>query len=168
MQCQRCRERIAINTDKQHLDMVQADKRCACRQVTHQRALGPAGSGRPAGAQAEMARPTLEGLLCDAEPCLHHCRYGWRYRHWDGTCRCADCKEQGAIVVGMVSYPFQVEKARLFARVEDGLESLSTSADSVIRARQQSDSSNTFPNLPLGPGILGHGSAHRGDRQGHQ
>jgi cell division protein FtsZ len=57
-------------------------------------------------------------------------------------------KEQGAIVVGMVSYPFQVEKARLI-RAEEGLENLAASADSVI-VLDNNRLKNFVPNLPLG------------------
>ena len=57
-------------------------------------------------------------------------------------------KEQGAIVVGMVSYPFQVEKARLM-RAEEGLEALSNAADSVI-VLDNNRLMNFVPNLPLG------------------
>jgi cell division protein FtsZ len=57
-------------------------------------------------------------------------------------------KEQGAIVVGMVSYPFQVEKARLI-RAEEGLEALATAADSVI-VLDNNRLKNFVPNLPLG------------------
>jgi cell division protein FtsZ len=57
-------------------------------------------------------------------------------------------KEQGAIVVGMVSYPFQVEKARLI-RAEEGMEALSTAADSVI-VLDNNRLKNFVPNLPLG------------------
>jgi cell division protein FtsZ len=57
-------------------------------------------------------------------------------------------KEQGAIVVGMVSYPFQVEKARLI-RAEEGLEALAAAADSVI-VLDNNRLKNFVPNLPLG------------------
>ena len=57
-------------------------------------------------------------------------------------------KEQGAIVVGMVSYPFQVEKARLI-RAEEGLEALSAASDSVI-VLDNNRLKNFVPNLPLG------------------
>jgi cell division protein FtsZ len=57
-------------------------------------------------------------------------------------------KEQGAIVVGMVSYPFQVEKARLI-RAEEGMEALSAAADSVI-VLDNNRLKSFVPNLPLG------------------
>jgi cell division protein FtsZ len=57
-------------------------------------------------------------------------------------------KEQGAIVVGMVSYPFQVEKARLI-RAEEGLEALASAADSVI-VLDNNRLKSFVPNLPLG------------------
>jgi cell division protein FtsZ len=48
----------------------------------------------------------------------------------------------------MVSYPFQVEKARLI-RAEEGLEALASAADSVI-VLDNNRLKNFVPNLPLG------------------
>ena len=59
-------ETIAINTDKQHLDMIQADKRVLIgKSLT--RGLGAGGYPDVGKRAAEMARPTLEALLESAD-----------------------------------------------------------------------------------------------------
>src|SRR5208283_1490273 len=86
------------------------------------RGLGAGGYPDVGKRAAEMARPTLEALLESADLVF--------------------------ITVGMVSYPFQVEKARLI-RAEEGLEALAASADSVI-VLDNNRLKNFVPNLPLG------------------
>jgi cell division GTPase FtsZ len=59
-------ETIAINTDKQHLDMIQADKRILIgKSLT--KGLGAGGYPDVGKRAAEMARPTLEAILESAD-----------------------------------------------------------------------------------------------------
>ena len=97
---------------------------------------------------AEMARPTLEALLESADLCFITAGMGGGTGTGSAPVVAQIAKEQGAIVVGMVSYPFQVEKARLI-RAEEGLEALAASADSVI-VLDNNRLKNFVPNLPLG------------------
>lgn len=140
-------ETIAINTDKQHLDMVQADKRVLIgKSLT--KGLGAGGYPDVGKRAAEMARPTLEALLDSADLVFITAGMGGGTGTGAAPVVAQVAKDQGAIVVGMVSYPFQVEKARLL-RAEDGLESLATAADSVI-VLDNNRLKNFVPNLPLG------------------
>jgi cell division protein FtsZ len=140
-------ETIAINTDKQHLDMIQADKRVLIgKSLT--KGLGAGGYPDVGKRAAEMARPTLEALLDSADLVFITAGMGGGTGTGAAPVVAQVAKDQGAIVVGMVSYPFQVEKARLL-RAEDGLESLATAADSVI-VLDNNRLKNFVPNLPLG------------------
>jgi cell division protein FtsZ len=140
-------ETIAINTDKQHLDMIQADKRVLIgKSLT--KGLGAGGYPDVGKRAAEMARPTLEALLDSADLVFITAGMGGGTGTGSAPVVAQVAKDQGAIVVGMVSYPFQVEKARLL-RAEDGLEALATAADSVI-VLDNNRLKNFVPNLPLG------------------
>lgn len=140
-------ETIAINTDKQHLDMIRADKRVLVgKSLT--KGLGAGGFPDIGRRAAEMARPTLETLLCDADLVFITAGMGGGTGTGTAPVIAQIAKDQGAIVVGMVSYPFQVEKARLL-RAEEGLESLSAAADSVI-VLDNNRLIKYVPNLPLG------------------
>jgi len=140
-------ETIAINTDKQHLDMIQADKRVLVgKSLT--KGLGAGGYPDVGKRAAEMARPTLEALLESADLCFITAGMGGGTGTGTAPVVAQIAREQGAIVVGMVSYPFQVEKARLI-RAEEGLELLAQAADSVI-VLDNNRLKNFVPNLPLG------------------
>ena len=140
-------ETIAINTDKQHLDMVQADKRVLIgKSLT--KGLGAGGYPDVGKRAAEMARPTFEALLESADLCFITAGMGGGTGTGAAPVVAQVAKEQGAIVVGMVSYPFQVEKARLI-RAEEGLEALASAADSVI-VLDNNRLKSFVPNLPLG------------------
>jgi len=140
-------ETIAINTDKQHLDMIRADKRVLVgKSLT--KGLGAGGFPDVGRRAAEMARPTLEALLCDADLVFITAGMGGGTGTGTAPVVAQIAKDQGAIVVGMVSYPFQVEKARLL-RAEEGLEALSGTADSVI-VLDNNRLIKFVPNLPLG------------------
>jgi cell division protein FtsZ len=140
-------ETIAINTDKQHLDMIQADKRVLIgKSLT--KGLGAGGYPDVGKRAAEMARPTLEALLESADLVFITAGMGGGTGTGSAPVVAQVAKDQGAIVVGMVSYPFQVEKARLL-RAEDGLEALAANADSVI-VLDNNRLKSFVPNLPLG------------------
>jgi cell division protein FtsZ len=140
-------ETIAINTDKQHLDMIQADKRILIgKSLT--KGLGAGGYPDVGKRAAEMARPTLEAVLESADLVFITAGMGGGTGTGSAPVVASIAKEQGAIVVGMVSYPFQVEKARLI-RAEEGLEALAAASDSVI-VLDNNRLKNFVPNLPLG------------------
>src|SRR5512136_3143392 len=140
-------ETIAINTDKQHLDMIQAGKRVLIgKSLT--KGLGAGGYPDIGKRAAEMARPTLESLMESADLVFVTAGMGGGTGTGSAAGVAQIAKDQGGMVVGMVSYPFQVEKARLL-RAEEGLEALSKAADSVI-VLDNNRLLSYVPNLPIG------------------
>jgi cell division protein FtsZ len=139
-------ELIAINTDHQHLNMIQADKRILVgKSLT--KGLGAGGYPEIGKKAAEMSRTTLENALESADLCFITAGMGGGTGTGTAPVVAQIAKEQGAIVVGMVSYPFDVEKARLI-RAESGLEALSKAANSVILL-DNNKLKSVAPNLPL-------------------
>ena len=139
-------ETIAVNTDHQHLNMIQADKRILVgKSLT--KGLGAGGYPDIGKKAAEMSRTTLENVLESADLCFITAGMGGGTGTGTAPVIAQIAKEQGAIVVGMVSYPFDVEKARLI-RAEDGLEALSKAANSVILL-DNNKLKSFVPNLPL-------------------
>jgi len=139
-------ETVAINTDKQHLDMIEADKKLLIgKSVT--RGLGAGGYPDVAERCAEMAQGQLETLLDGADLVFITAGMGGGTGTGTSPVVAEVAKEQGAIVVGMVSTPFNVERARI-KKGEEGLENLRQKADSVI-VLDNNRLLDYVPNLPI-------------------
>ncbi len=139
-------ETIAINTDKQALDLVEADKKLLVgKSIT--RGLGAGGYPEVAERCAEQARGKLEEMLRGAD--LVFITAGMGGGTGTGTAPVvADiAKKHGAIVVGMVSTPFNVERARIL-KGDSGLQKLRNKSDSVI-VLDNNRLLQYVPNLPI-------------------
>lgn len=139
-------ETIAINTDKQALDLVEADKKLLVgKSIT--RGLGAGGYPEVAERCAEQARGKLEEMLRGAD--LVFITAGMGGGTGSGTAPVvADiAKKNGAIVVGMVSTPFNVERARIL-KGDQALQKLRNKADSVI-VLDNNRLLKYVPNLPI-------------------
>lgn len=139
-------ETIAINTDKQALDLVEADKKLLVGK-TITRGLGAGGYPEVAERCAEQARNKLEEMLRDAD--LVFITAGMGGGTGTGTAPVvADiAKKHGAIVIGMVSTPFNVERARII-KGDQGLQKLRSRSDSVI-VLDNNRLLTYVPNLPI-------------------
>jgi cell division protein FtsZ len=139
-------ETIAINTDKQALDLVEADKKLLVGK-TITRGLGAGGYPEVAERCAEQARGKLEEMLKGAD--LVFVTAGMGGGTGTGTAPVvADiAKKHGAIVVGMVSTPFNVERARII-KGDQGLQKLRAKCDSVI-VLDNNRLLEFVPNLPI-------------------
>ncbi|MFP3909317.1 MAG: cell division protein FtsZ [Archaeoglobaceae archaeon] len=121
---------IAVNTDKQHLQMVSADKKVLIgRSLT--KGLGAGGYPEMGRKAAELARGTLEDLLKSSDMVFICGGMGGGTGTGAAPVIAEIAKKQGAIVVGMVQTPFRVEKARTW-KAEEGLEELRKRADTVV------------------------------------
>jgi cell division protein FtsZ len=139
-------ETIAINTDKQALDLVEADKKLLVGK-TITRGLGAGGYPEVAERCAEQARGKLEEMLKGAD--LVFVTAGMGGGTGTGTAPVvADiAKKHGAIVVGMVSTPFNVERARII-KGDQGLQKLRAKCDSAI-VLDNNRLLEFVPNLPI-------------------
>ncbi len=139
-------ETIAINTDKQHLDMIESDTKVLVgKSIT--KGLGAGGDPEIGRRAAELGRKTLEELLDNADLVFITAGMGGGTGTGTTPIVAQIAKSQGAIVVAMVSTPFSVERARLI-KAEEGLEELRREADTVI-VLDNNRLLDYVPNLPI-------------------
>jgi cell division protein FtsZ len=139
-------ETIAVNTDKQHLDVIKADKKILVgKSLT--RGLGAGGFPEIGKRAAELARSTLQEVLKDADLVFITAGMGGGTGTGTAPIVAQVAKEAGAIVVGMVSTPFKVERARM-VKAEEGIADLRAAADTVI-VLDNNRLLEYVPNLPL-------------------
>ena len=140
-------ETIAINTDKQHLQMIEADTKILVgKSLTN--GLGAGGDPNMGERATEMAQGTIKEVLGDADLVFVTAGMGGGTGTGAAPVISKIAKEQGAIVVGMVSTPFNVERART-VKAEEGLERLREEADSII-VLDNNRLLDYVPNLPIG------------------
>jgi cell division protein FtsZ len=140
-------ETIAINTDKQHLKMIEADTKILVgKSLTN--GLGAGGDPNMGERATEMAQGTIKEVLGDADLVFVTAGMGGGTGTGAAPVVSKIAKEQGAIVVGMVSTPFNVERART-VKAEEGLERLREEADSII-VLDNNRLLDYVPNLPIG------------------
>ncbi len=138
---------IAINTDKQHLQMIEADTKVLVgKSLTN--GLGAGGDPEMGERATEMATGTIEEVLGDADLVFVTAGMGGGTGTGAAPIVSRIAKSQGAIVVGMVSTPFNVERART-VKAEEGLEKLRNEADSII-VLDNNRLLDYVPNLPIG------------------
>ncbi|SNR35920.1 cell division protein FtsZ [Halorubrum vacuolatum] len=138
---------VAINTDKQHLKMVEADTKILVgKSLTA--GLGAGGDPKMGERATEMAQGTIKDVLGEADLVFVTAGMGGGTGTGAAPVVAKIAKEQGAIVVGMVSTPFNVERART-VKAEEGLESLRNEADSII-VLDNNRLLDYVPNLPIG------------------
>ncbi len=140
-------ETIALNTDKQHLQMIEADTKILVgKSLTN--GLGAGGDPSMGERATEMAQGTIKEVLGDADLVFVTAGMGGGTGTGAAPVVSKIAKEQGAIVVGMVSTPFNVERART-VKAEEGLERLRDEADSII-VLDNNRLLDYVPNLPIG------------------
>jgi cell division protein FtsZ len=139
-------ETIAVNSDKQHLEGIRADKRVLIgKRLT--KGLGAGGFADVGKRAAQAAGTTLSGLLNGADLVILTAGVGWGVGTGATPVIAELAREQGAATLAIVSAPFAVEMRRQ-VRVGEGLAAITGAADTtcVIDYEQL----HTFvPNLPL-------------------
>ena len=140
-------ETIALNTDRQHLEMIDADTKILVgKSLTN--GLGAGGDPEMGERATDMAQSTIKEAVGEADLVFVTAGMGGGTGTGAAPVVSKIAKEQGAIVVGMVSTPFNVEKART-VKAEEGLQKLRREADSII-VLDNNRLLKYVPNLPIG------------------
>ena len=123
-------EILACNTDKQHLDMINADHKFIIgKDVT--RGLGCGGYPQKGEESAKESLQEIKGTLRGADMVFVCAGMGGGTGTGSAPIIAKTAKETGAIVVGTVTMPFKIERARV-DKAEHGLRCLREVADTVI------------------------------------
>jgi len=111
---------VATNTDKQHLAIINDEitKILIGKSVT--RGLGAGGYPEIGAKAAEVSRAALEEVLEGVDMLFISAGMGGGTGTGAAPIIAQIAKEQGAIVIAMVTYPFALEKARLI-KAEEGI-----------------------------------------------
>lgn len=137
---------LAINTDNQQLSAARADAKILIGQRLT-RGMGAGGDPDLGRRAAELAAPELEGILKDADLVFVLAGLGGGTGTGSAPVVARLARERGAIVVALVTTPFHLEKARVFA-AEEGLELLRSHADTSI-VMDNNRLLHCAPHLPL-------------------
>ncbi|MFP3949725.1 MAG: cell division protein FtsZ [Candidatus Micrarchaeia archaeon] len=137
---------IAVNTDKLHLKVVEAHrKHILGRMVT--KGLGSGGDPKVAEKAADSDKEELRRLIGENEIVFVCAGMGGGTGTGASPLIARLAKEQGATVIGVVTYPFKLERSRIY-RARDGLKNLMDEADTVIVVENDRLLSYA-PNLPI-------------------
>ncbi len=123
-------EVIAINTDKVHLDAREADKKVLIGKETT-KGLGAGGFPKVAEEAAKESTQEIREVLKGADMVFVCAGLGGGTGTGSAPVVAKLAKEQGAIVIGTVTMPFKIEKARI-EKAEEGLAKLREVCDTVI------------------------------------
>ncbi|AEK20521.1 cell division protein FtsZ [Methanococcus maripaludis] len=139
-------ETIAINTDKQHLEHINADKKILIGS-TLTRGLGAGGYPEIGKKSAELAKNVLEDVIKSADLIFVAAGMGGGTGTGSAPVVAEIAKENGAVVIGVVTYPFKIERARL-KKADEGLRRLTECCDTVI-VIDNNRLVDFVPNLPM-------------------
>jgi cell division protein FtsZ len=138
---------VAVNTDKQHLDHTRSlQKLLVGRHIT--RGLGAGGDPSTGRRCAEAGREMIRRIVTGAD--LVFIASGLGGGSGTGICPIVaeEAKSAGALVVGIVTTPFHVERRQRMQKALEGLESLRRAADAVL-VLDNNRLLHYVPNLPL-------------------
>ena len=139
-------ETIAINTDKQVLDLVDADQKLLIGK-TVTRGLGAGGFPDVAERCARDSSHDIEEMIQDADLVFITAGMGGGTGTGAAPVVAEIAKKHNAVVTCMVSTPFNVERARL-VKADEGLDKLRLKADSTV-VLDNNRLLGFVPNLPI-------------------
>ena len=138
---------VAVNTDAQHFKVIDDRIKKVLIGKSLTRGLGAGGDPKVGEKAAEVDRHLLEEVFSGAQ--LVFLCAGMGGGTGTGSIRVAAqiAKEQGAIVICMVTYPFALERVRM-VKAEEGIRELTKYSDSVIII-DNNRLVKLVPNLPM-------------------
>ncbi len=137
---------IAVNTDAKHLKLINADKRLLIGgKMT--KGLGAGGFPEVGMKCAEQGRERIAEILDGSELVFITAGMGGGTGTGAAPVIADVAKKQGAIVIGMVTYPFELERARL-AKADWGLDQMREACDTVV-VIDNNRLVSYVPNLPM-------------------
>ena len=123
-------ETVAINTDKQHLLSIQANKKILIgKDIT--RGLGAGGYPEKGRQAAQESTNDLRAVLSDVDLVFLVSGMGGGTGTGCSPVVAEEAKKSGAIVIGVVTMPFKIEGGRI-SKAEEGLAKLRQVCDTVI------------------------------------
>ncbi|MCC7568633.1 MAG: cell division protein FtsZ [Candidatus Methanofastidiosa archaeon] len=122
---------LALNTDKQHLAITEADNKILIgRELTQ--GLGAGGDPERGYKAAEESRQEIKAVLDGAHLVFVTAGMGGGTGTGSASVVAEIAKAQGALVIGVVTLPFKMEGNPRQQKAEMGLNMLSSIADTVI------------------------------------
>lgn len=138
---------IAVNTDKQDLSKIEGDVTKILIGAKLMRGLGAGGFPELGAKAAEASHHELSELLAGTHLLFITCGMGGGTGTGSAPIIAEIAKESGAIVIGVVTFPFALERARL-EKARTGIDKLRKVADTVI-VIDNNKLVEYVPNLPL-------------------
>jgi len=139
-------ETVAINTDNGHLKITNAKKKLLIGS-SMTRGLGAGGYPEIGMKCAEISKDQIRQLVTNSELVFLCAGMGGGTGTGAAPVIAEVAKQEGAIVVGMVTYPFNIERARL-DKAKWGLEQMSKHCDTVV-VIDNNRLLQYVPNLPM-------------------
>jgi cell division protein FtsZ len=140
-------ELLVLNTDKQHLGLVHDSVKKILIGQSVTRGLGAGGYPEVGAKAAEVSRAALGAALQDCDLLFITAGMGGGTGTGAAPIVAEIAKEQGAIVVALVTFPFLLERARI-QKAEEGIEKLRKVVDTVIII-DNNRLVELVPNLPI-------------------
>jgi len=140
-------ELIAVNTDKQHLSIMHDSIKKLLIGQSVTRGLGAGGYPEVGTKAAEVSRAALSKVMEGIDMLFLTAGMGGGTGTGASPVIADIAKEQGAIVIAMVTYPFRMERARLI-KADDGIDRLRKVADTVVII-DNNRLVELVPNLPI-------------------
>ncbi len=138
---------VAVNTDVQHFKIIDDKIKKVLIGKSITRGLGAGGAPDIGAKAAEVDRQVLEEILGGAQLVFIAAGMGGGTGTGSAPVVAQIAKEQGAIVVAMVTYPFALERVRK-VKAEEGIQRLRKFCDSVI-ILDNNRLVQLVPNLPM-------------------